>query len=308
MRKRIVVIALGFALLATPHAATASVHSSDTSTYGRVAGTNGYIVRVYSYRHQVAITASRDNASASYIVHGDVTDQHLAADFGQFGSVDLTFVQRGKTRHPHVPGVPHGCHASLTVRPGVLRGSFSFHARDDVTAADAMEIPAKQATSKFTCDSNPVSVGTEHMVHGHRAVFLNASNSQGEYGTTFEAMQILDRQSAEFSADLAELIDGVDVYSSISARAPKSTFTYDVHKELASVAPPAPFSGSAELGRADNGVPTWTGDLAVDLPGYGPTPLTGAPFQANLGRGSVVFFGGRLSPLPGSWSRLFTAP
>jgi hypothetical protein len=307
--KRLVVTAIGLALLALPALAEASPHAADSSLIGQTTGTNGYVINVYGYRHEVVITASRDRDGASYEVHGTVSDEHLAADFGQFGALDLTFQPRGKARHPHVPGVPSGCHATLTVQPGVLRGSFSFHARNDETAADATEIPAKLSTSKFRCEDEPgghVSIG--HHVQGHHAVFLSASNSQGEFGTNFEAMRIEGRDSTYLNAGVAELIEGVEISSYISTRAPKNSFTYDIHKEVASVAPPAPFSGSAQLGQADNGVPTWTGDLAVDMPGYGVTPLTGPQFQAMLGRGSVVFFGSGSGTVSGTWSRFFTRP
>jgi hypothetical protein len=48
----------------------------------------------------------------------------------------------------------------------------------------------------------------------------------------------------------------------------------------ATVAPAAPFAGSAEFHRDVDGVASWTGSLGVDLPGLGLFPLTGEGFTA----------------------------
>jgi hypothetical protein len=50
--------------------------------------------------------------------------------------------------------------------------------------------------------------------------------------------------------------------------------------------PPAPFSGSATLRPVPGKEPTWTGDLALQLPGFGRIALTGSEIHAALCRGS----------------------
>lgn len=54
----------------------------------------------------------------------------------------------------------------------------------------------------------------------------------------------------------------------------------------ATVAPPAPFSGSATFHLDDPKTASWTGDLAVDMPGLGEVPLTGEGIDAGLCKGS----------------------
>jgi hypothetical protein len=53
----------------------------------------------------------------------------------------------------------------------------------------------------------------------------------------------------------------------------------------ATVTPPAPFSGSATFHLDDPKTATWTGDLAVELPGAGKVPLTGGDIAAGLCNG-----------------------
>jgi hypothetical protein len=48
------------------------------------------------------------------------------------------------------------------------------------------------------------------------------------------------------------------------------------------VNPPSPFSGSATFRRESRKESKWSGDLKVDLPGFGTVPLTGRGAQATL--------------------------
>jgi hypothetical protein len=53
----------------------------------------------------------------------------------------------------------------------------------------------------------------------------------------------------------------------------------------ATLQPPAPFSGSATFHLVDQKTATWTGDLAVEMPGLGELPLTGDGIDAGLCKG-----------------------
>ncbi len=53
----------------------------------------------------------------------------------------------------------------------------------------------------------------------------------------------------------------------------------------ATITPPAPFSGSATFHLEDPQTASWTGELAVEMPGLGKVPLTGDGIDAGLCKG-----------------------
>jgi hypothetical protein len=59
--------------------------------------------------------------------------------------------------------------------------------------------------------------------------------------------------------------------------------------------PPAPFSGSATFRRHPTKAPTWTGDLKIDLPGFGPVRLAGPGTHASMCDGIACQLRGLLS-------------
>jgi hypothetical protein len=65
-------------------------------------------------------------------------------------------------------------------------------------------------------------------------------------------------------------------------RAPASAFAFDQAAGTATVAPPAPFSGSASLQRNADGSKAWAGPLSVDVLGADPVTLAGPRFKAGF--------------------------
>src|SRR5262249_32673089 len=58
--------------------------------------------------------------------------------------------------------------------------------------------------------------------------------------------------------------------------------------ETATLAPQKPFTGRAVYSRDRGSLPSWTGDLGIELPSAGWISLTGPNFSAALCRGSSV--------------------
>jgi len=52
--------------------------------------------------------------------------------------------------------------------------------------------------------------------------------------------------------------------------------------KVAELTPPAPFEGSARFELTSPKTSTWSGDLAIELPGFGSTQLAGKSFESTL--------------------------
>jgi hypothetical protein len=77
-------------------------------------------------------------------------------------------------------------------------------------------------------------------------------------------------------------------FSTALLPAPLSAFTVsdETTPAEATVAPPAPFSGSATFERASSTRSTWLGDLALELPGFGRVRLAGPKYRSLVCRGN----------------------
>jgi hypothetical protein len=304
------VIAVACAVLPAGAAARSETFARATLGTG-----NGYLLTLDGYEHRVIVSVNRQTASASYTVRGRVTGERIVADLGSLGRVDLKFSKRGPARERRVP---RRCEGHYTVQPGIYTGSLNFAGEGDFTPVNADRLKGKVASYEIHCKRRHHHHHGHHHHQGHHShhgagvqpipVFLEVTNSQGEYGTRFNAYRFPfgDRTVTQFDASLSKPLGSVDAYYSAVLPARKEAFSVNAKDHTASVAPPAPFSGTAQVGADANGVPTWTGDLAVELPVIGTVPLTGPAFQPLLftGRGdsSFAFFvGGRprgLTPAP----------
>jgi len=79
---------------------------------------------------------------------------------------------------------------------------------------------------------------------------------------------------------------GVTFAAVVQRRAGNRALEVPDLKSLASAkaAPPAPFTGTAEYERLGPKKSSWTGDLAVKLPGFGLVALAGPKFRSSLCR------------------------
>jgi hypothetical protein len=107
-----------------------------------------------------------------------------------------------------------------------------------------------------------------------------------------EAPRELHSQPSDFQVTLAGGKAGnfdVSRSASVFEFDPNSTATFSVPNLAepveATLAPPAPFSGSATFHVDTPKSASWTGNLAVELPGLGKVPLTGKKIYAGLCKG-----------------------
>lgn len=75
---------------------------------------------------------------------------------------------------------------------------------------------------------------------------------------------------------------GIEISRSTTLWAGASAFEFDPSLRTATLAPPAPFSGSASFHRNAPVANRWSGNLTVDLPGRSNVPLAAAGVGATL--------------------------
>ncbi|HJZ37574.1 MAG TPA: hypothetical protein VJ204_14995, partial [Solirubrobacterales bacterium] len=88
-----------------------------------------------------------------------------------------------------------------------------------------------------------------------------------------------------FLASIERVRPGFTATSSAFGGGSQGSFVSPEPKEplaAAEVSPSAPFSGSASFALTPSRHGEWSGDLAVELPGYGRVPLTGPKIDAGL--------------------------
>jgi hypothetical protein len=99
----------------------------------------------------------------------------------------------------------------------------------------------------------------------------------------------------QFFASSSDTRGRVRIVRLVAATSEKSPFTYAADLSSATLAPPPPFSGSAEFKRDPaTGEGVWTGSLAVDFPGR-TVSLVGPGFDARLTRTKA--FAGAISAI-----------
>ena len=73
------------------------------------------------------------------------------------------------------------------------------------------------------------------------------------------------------------------IYREIKGIAGPGAFRFDRRLRTATLAPPAPFAGSASTRRSPDAVsPLWPGNLTLDFPGDASFPLTGPEVHVSL--------------------------
>jgi hypothetical protein len=130
--------------------------------------------------------------------------------------------------------------------------------------------------------------GSESSFH---FTLLSASTPRGKGALSFNATKftspnsIPDAGLTSFSVSLFQQKGSMSVLHSISQSSEEDSFAVSgpaKRPTMASVTPPAPFSGSASFQRELGSSASWTGTLATELPGIGPVSLAGPEFSASL--------------------------
>jgi hypothetical protein len=266
-----------------------------------VPASNGYTLDVKSERGQLTLIAFRESApvahitdagrllpagegnyaSATYYAPATGGPEAIAADLGPLGRIDVAFQPSGQTRVTHLSqrGKSTDCTFPHRIvrRLGTFVGTISFHGENGYTSLDLASAPGSIGTSPFrNCSTKRGTVSREG-VFGQAGpdVFLSAADPPSHI--SFGASTL--GPGSGFFASFVELLpSGLAVIRAAQAHA-SGALAFDPGRHVATLRPPAPFSGAATY-RRDAAHP-WSGSLAVDFPGV-TVPLTGPSFKAQM--------------------------
>lgn len=260
-------------------------------------GTNGYEVTVSADpgtgSTPVSLTAEGPSGSAQYMVNGRATASGISASFGKLGKVDVRFLPSGATRRKRVPKCQRERPPVVSSKLGSFVGTIVFRGERGYTRVDAHRVAGAVGDPL----SNQVGNGPECDFHGSPAqlkreeesVSLQATGPRTGLsfstfrlfggGSSASALSAVTSPTAHgqylFFVLAVEKLGKVTVFRSTGAPAAAGDFVFDEALTTARVSPPAPFTGTGTFARGPDGSVSWTGDLAVSLPGLGRVHLIG---------------------------------
>ncbi|HEX5712949.1 MAG TPA: hypothetical protein VFX85_06520 [Solirubrobacterales bacterium] len=297
--------------LAAPNTAKPNfeVHERRLSTFMEVRASNGYSGLIGTRGHkQVTLALFKGRTLFAARTSGRVTSEGIEAKFGAMGSVSLRFDAEARS-----VGRAPGIVASISQRradgarcrgrkqiieEGAFTGRIRFRGENDFARIDSRRAPGiVQRRFRQVCreDSkrDSSSIGLPGILGKMRFTTLQAQGRTGGARVHFEADAIdfsrllgpEEELGYEFSALSVEHREGMQLTRSVSAD--QGAFPFDrqtAPPRAATVTPGKPFTGSAEYVREKGAPASWSGTLAVRLPGIGLVPLTGPRFRSDICR------------------------
>jgi hypothetical protein len=253
---------------------------------------NGYTASVETKGHrQVVLRLSKGGIAAAYTALGRVTRKRIEADFGSFGHVSLRF--RGKrVYHPKdlLSFLYRGCKGRKTVgERGVFVGGVRFEGERGFAQVRAHRaVGAAVRSYRRVCkDGFRPRAGASAIKPSEEDLFILAQARSGGVLRSF-----LGFKSSILGLTLAA---GSEKRKVGRVAILKSAFTLDYARAIrinprkdrpvtAKVKVARPFEGSATYLEEGKAPPSWSGTLAVHLPGSGLVPLAGPEFEAEICR------------------------
>jgi hypothetical protein len=328
----VVAVAALIALLA-PTGAAARPKPASRQTPARieeqlgVQGSKGFLVgATLDNRRAFSLSASKfgdviEGATYKLRVHPRRGSDDIVARLGKLGRIDVRFVpHKVRRKRPE-----EGCKGGKTViEEGALIGLIAFHGERGFTrvhthrAAGSVvrtptltckpprplltskqikkfereieEVKEKREEEGKEAEEESFDVGLHATARGHRAILFATKGvikPPGEKGfalTNIVAGAERHRGRIDESAYAFDLLGKGSDFLVPNRRHPAAEGI---------LKPPAPFMGSATFRRESAKKSSWTGDLRIDLPGFGLVRFTGAGTEANMCEGlACVAHGG----------------
>jgi hypothetical protein len=282
-------------------------------------GTNGYAVGVtLRDRHELVIAvlppgaylAATDYKLEAQQVPGSDT---IKARFGKLGKIDMRFVRGATKEEANAPGCTG---AKTKVEKGHWVGLIVFRGERGYTEARASHRTGAVVTEPAqTCRATPVPTGKQRLAREIEEVTKRTGGKTGEskegerepeaHVLELKAKSDVHGRQVIFSASRASIRERKgkgfaftnfvvqaqghlgkieETGAAFGILEPGSDFRVPDITHLTRevvIGPATPFSGTGTY-RQPNHSATWTGDLAVNLPGFGRVPLAGRRTTATL--------------------------
>jgi hypothetical protein len=233
---------------------------------------------------------SRRHQFAEYLVPAEVTDSTVKAKFGALGEIDYSYAPKGATNAECFGA--EGSEAAFT-------GTFTFTGENDFIHIDAdqatgfygvepeppgcMPNRERRATAARAAPSSPKAGGSATLLASTSGKPTNGNRQARSFNVIGEGPS----QRAGVIAVLAEDDHGMGVVRGVEMAIPGRAFEWDFAAGTATVAPPAPFTGTARLTKGADGRGRWTGSLRMPILGQRkPVSMAGPAFSAKLRQGS----------------------
>jgi hypothetical protein len=274
--------------------------------------TNGFRFDLFAFDHRVSLSFTKSTSEPGSIDVdysrsgrgglGGIADGRLDIKVGNQGHFRGHFVTKStKVQKPQLncKGDP------TTVEKGYFAGSFVFHGERGYTTVQAARANGSithlgAAICRLPSDGTSYGPETQEISGGPKGVDeLSLLAGDRKADLTFQAHRELG--SGPESIGLSIFQAGADGGTVGAFHVYRNVFIFDIENDGDSnflipkaqeplaesvIEPPAPFSGSATFQLDGPKKATWTGDLAVELPGAGKLPLTGEDLYAGACHGA----------------------
>lgn len=255
-----------------------------------VQGTNGYRLIVFAAAGEpgepgeiivLAMHRSRERAAA-YQTKAIVTPTTLYADLGSRGRISLGLAKTGIEKSVRT------CAGRAEIERATYWGTFEFHGEQGFSEASASRIPFNPLAylSLFFCSKDIDVTASGSGDPGPGALLRGSTKLPKRSSLSLEAVKSRPGGRALIRTSLRERRDGIAIIRGVGMFPAAPSLDYDRGLSTATLAPPAPFSGSARFRRDSEGAGRWSGDLRVDLPGRANVSLTRPALRPRLRRGS----------------------
>jgi hypothetical protein len=208
-------------------------------------------------RGELVLFVFKRDAAAIYAAGATVTATRIEANLGALGEVALDVQPSGRTRNLSLRCPGEGP-TTETIEPPLFRGLFEFHGEEGY--AEASLAAPREYTRFFVdlvCDGGGGGEGGAPDVPGAR---LRLHAHQGPSRLTLQVNKNRPGARTRVEVETREKHGRISISRSRTVWAGASAFAYDPLLRTATLAPPAPFAGSASFHRGAAPANRWGGN------------------------------------------------